>query len=505
MNYKSFLEYNINLAPVGVEHAEDAPLYFCTPKGVRVIGWAGVDGIHYCFIRGFSDMVFAVSPMNEPGNYVHPIASCFTDFLRLILACGNVAALEQAWEWDESQFDAFLAENPPDDVQSATLNTLRETLRITPMERPFSYLKVLHEAFDYSRIPYKKDYYDFYEESNSEPELPPWKVWFESGFWDRTGQGRPGIEMPIQRWFDWNGQPVYVPSVYSCARGLVVDICIEVSAGEIHAFMEKWSLSLENDGSDFTDEKCMLAEAENPLHIPFSPEVMMNGRMLRSCCGSGLSWNPCVAEGNDPQAKGILAHYALDPACGWVIWRCSLLWERSRRPQVQTLSLTLRANTVAFPGTKFRVSSAGERVAFIHPKTGQQHYLTVQEYERQQVLSEDFGDESFEYPNHYIVMSYTIFPDLPKGTISLADRVQGDRPRKKRKNPDEPETFADGMAIGISIIGGADGPTAIFITGQEHSELHTACSSLHFSDEYDAEWQIVLHEKTRPDITAELV
>ena len=503
MNYKSFLEYNINLAPVGVEHVEDAPQYFCTPKGARVIGWSGVDGIHYCFIRGFSDMVFAVSPMNEPGNYVHPIASCFTDFLRLILACGDAAALEQAWKWDESQFDAFLAENPPDDVQNATLNTLREKLRITPMERPFSYLKVLHKAFDYSRIPYTKDYYDFYEESDSEPELPPWKVWFEGGFWDRKGQGRPGIEMPVQRRFDWNGQTVYVPSVYSCAKGLVVDICVEVSAGEIHAFMEKWSLSPENDGSEFTDEKRMLTEAENPLHIPFSPEVMMNGGMLRSCCGYGLSWNSCVAEGNNPQAKGVLEHYSLDSTCGWVISRCSFPWGRSRRPKVRALSLTLRADTVAFPGSKFRVSSAGERVAFIHPKTGQQHYLTVQEYERQQIPSEGFGDESFEYPNHYIAMSYTISPDLPSGTISLADQVQGDRPRKKRKNPYEPETIADCMAIGV--IGGADGPTAIFVAGQEHSELHATCSSLHFSDEYEAKWQIVLHERTRPDITAELV
>lgn len=502
MNYKRFLEYNIDLAPVGVEHVEDAPLYFCTPKGSRVIGWAGVDGIHYCFIRGFSDMVFAVSPMNEPGKYVHPVARSFTDFLQLLLTCGGAAALEQAWAWEESQFDAFLAKSLPDDEQNNILNILREKLGITPMERPFSYLKVLHEAFDYNRIPYTKDYYDLYEESDSEPEISPWKVWFEGGFWDRTGQGRPGIEMPIQRWFDWNGQAIYVPSAYSCAKGLVVDICVEVSAGEIHAFVEKWNLSPENDGSELTDEKCMLAETENPLYIPFSPEVMMNGRMLRSYCGCGLSWNPCIAEGNDPQTQGILEHYALDPACGWVISRYSFLWSRSRRPQVQALSLTLRADMVAFPGTKFRVLFAGERVAFIHPKTGQQHYLTVQEYERQQIPAEGFSDESFEYPSHYIAMSYTVSPDLPKGAISLADCVQGDRPRKKRKDTYEPETIAD-MAIGI--ICGADGPTAIFVAGQGHNELHAACSSLHFSDEYDAEWQIIFHEKTRPDITTELL
>lgn len=96
MTHKKINEYNIDLSSLGIVADEDAPLYFCTPKGARVIGWAGVDGIHYCFVRGFSDMVFAISPMNLPGNYVHPVARNFTDFLQLLLACGDAAALEQA-------------------------------------------------------------------------------------------------------------------------------------------------------------------------------------------------------------------------------------------------------------------------------------------------------------------------------------------------------------------------------------------------------------------------
>ena len=53
-------------------------------------------------------MVFSVSPMNTSPDYVHPVAENFTDFLRLILACGDVAAVEQAWMWNEAQFEAFL-------------------------------------------------------------------------------------------------------------------------------------------------------------------------------------------------------------------------------------------------------------------------------------------------------------------------------------------------------------------------------------------------------------
>ena len=100
------------MAAVGIECREDNTPYFCTPKGASVFGWTGIDVIHFCFLRGFGDMVFVVSPMNTAPDYVHPVAKNFSDFLRLILVCGDVAAVEQAWMWDKIQFEAFLQENP---------------------------------------------------------------------------------------------------------------------------------------------------------------------------------------------------------------------------------------------------------------------------------------------------------------------------------------------------------------------------------------------------------
>ena len=60
--YHKFLKKNIDLAPLGVEHSANEAVYFCTPKGTSIIGWAGVDGIHYCFIRGFGEMVLQSAP-----------------------------------------------------------------------------------------------------------------------------------------------------------------------------------------------------------------------------------------------------------------------------------------------------------------------------------------------------------------------------------------------------------------------------------------------------------
>ena len=63
--FQKFLKLGIDLDPLGAGRSEDNSAYFCTPKGASIFGWAGVDGIHFCFIRGFGGMVFAVSPMNR--------------------------------------------------------------------------------------------------------------------------------------------------------------------------------------------------------------------------------------------------------------------------------------------------------------------------------------------------------------------------------------------------------------------------------------------------------
>ena len=145
--FQKLLQTDIDLSSLGVERRTDNEPYFCTPKGASVFGWTGVDGIHFCFVRGFGGMVFAVSPANTFPNYVHPLAKNFADFLRLLLACGDVAALEQAWMWDKAQFETFLQDNPPTQEQQETLALVATKLKLMPMERPWAYIKELQASF----------------------------------------------------------------------------------------------------------------------------------------------------------------------------------------------------------------------------------------------------------------------------------------------------------------------------------------------------------------------
>ena len=107
--------------------------YFCTPKGARVFGRSGVDGIHFCFVRGFGETVFAVSPMNGREDCVHPVAKSFRDFLRLLLALHDAAAIEQAWQWDAAQLEDFEQKHPSNEEQMAALDRIVSTFYLRQM------------------------------------------------------------------------------------------------------------------------------------------------------------------------------------------------------------------------------------------------------------------------------------------------------------------------------------------------------------------------------------
>ena len=81
--FQKFLQSKIDLSFVGVEFREDNAPYFCTPKGASIFGWAGVDGIHFCFIRGFGCMVFAISPMNSAPRFCSPAGEKFCRLFKI--------------------------------------------------------------------------------------------------------------------------------------------------------------------------------------------------------------------------------------------------------------------------------------------------------------------------------------------------------------------------------------------------------------------------------------
>ena len=498
--YERCCRLELDLAQIGLERGDSRGSYFCDPVGAEAIGWAGVDGIHFCFVEGFGETVFAVSPANGPGDYVHPVARSFEDFLRLVLACGGVDALEQAWMWNRGEFDAYLETYPPGLEQRAVLDGLRETLGLAPMDDPYGYLKGVQSGFDYGALKFSKEYYELAGEP--EPAAPSgkkqWKVYFHNGFGRHWGHDRPGKEIPVSKTVSWGGKVWHIPAVYSCGKGLVMDVCVEIEPDALRAFLEKWWPNGQ-EGREWTAEELEQQDAENPMTISYQPTLTVNGKPQRRRSGSGFGWVPDACRPveergqrnqQDWEAAWLMEHYGLNQEKGWTFFRESFPWITKTRLALKSLSLSLEQSPVSVPGPRFTVSEAGDSIPFTNPVTGEAHTLTVVEYETQQMDADHFQDkDQWEYPTHYSAMSFVVEPELPQQSLTVRDCGQGDRPRPKQSN-------LAGPTVASSV--------GVILATNKSGQPRAACSSLYFDPPERIEWRMVFYQKTAEDVEIDL-
>ena len=521
--YQKFKQLPINFSAIGLEQGSATGDYFCTPKGAEIIGRAGVDGIHYCFIEGFGDMVFAVSPCNLPGDYVHPLAKSFEDFLRLMLMCSGLDALEQMHGWSKDSFENYMAKVRVSPEQKEIFQIISEELSLEPMDFPFDYIKNLQRRFNYKSIPWKEEYREYVpeeemeaiclgageKEEEPEPEQP-WQVYFGEGYHHHGGKGKPGKEIAVEQQFDWNGNRYYIPAVYSCSKGLVVEFCIEIEPERIKEFLEKIEKYGEYEGR-WSDEVREEMHRSNPTNVDFHAGIVVNGKELRQRNGCGFGWAPeSLWPGNggfagQPEAEQVMKHYHLDRDKGWVFYRYSYEWATLKKPAVKQLALTIKAPEVPMTALRFATPKVGESITITRPLTGETYVLTVQELKSQEMDGERMGrlhHGEMEFPTHYKTMTYTISPDLPGTQFFVQDVKQSDQPRKKVQAEGRNGTAASSIAI----IGGADGPTSVFLLHNAVTvKPHSACSGLRFEPVEEVEWKAVFREKLCEDLEVQYV
>lgn len=503
ITYKKFKQLGIDLFEPGFENYP----YFCTPKGATIFGWEGIDGIHYCFIRGFSETVFSVSPSNTPGDYVHPVAADFADFLGLILSCKGTAAIEQAHGWTRSVFDDFVATSEPDSHYDAVLK-ITEKFSVEPITDPYDYIKKLQASFDYKKIKFEPDYYETVPDEIL-PEKFEWKVYFDEDFWKHRSRSRAGQEYPLNVKFDWNGNKWLIPAVYICSKGLVLDICTEIDPEKVGEFLDKWLFVLQYDDNVDSATRRQI-ENENPLDIDYISKLTLNGREMRNFNGCSINWMPDSVRPdgteNTKEAQRVIDHYGLDASRAWVFRRASFPYTTSKKPKLESLSVCFEQHPVELFCPCFSDPSVGDKIEITHPLNGEKYTLTVLETE--QKILDGVRLEGYDFPKHYTSMKYTLCPDISGRFFSVRDCCEGDQPRQiketREKTLFEP-TATNAASIGI--IGGADGPTAVmFSHGVDGSaEIHIACSSCHFEPAKTVEWQPVFREKTCEDIDIKLI
>ncbi len=158
--YDKLWELNLDTSLIGLERVNECGDEF-SPIGATVIGWES-EGIHYCFVDGFGEMVFSVNPERLRPCHVNPVSTSFSDFLRLILACNGTTAIEQAVGWDKEKFYRFLTSknNRISKDGKTVLRTIETALQLKPMEAPYEYIKGVQKEFDYGRLLFSKAFYE---------------------------------------------------------------------------------------------------------------------------------------------------------------------------------------------------------------------------------------------------------------------------------------------------------------------------------------------------------
>ncbi len=506
MDIKSFKKLKTDLSPLGFDMNGDFEIYYCTPQNAEILASSGIDGIHYCTIPQFGEMIFAVSPMNF-GDCVHPIARNFEDLLCLLLHCADIAALEQCYAWDEEQYKAFLIDFPATEKQQAVLDEIRNKCGLEPIEDSFAYVKELQAEFDLSQIPYTEDYYDP-EMNAAAPELPKeWAVYYDCGYWNGNANGEPGEETVLNKSFAWGDEVWHIPAVYSCAEGLVVDFCVEINPEKMKAFIDKWYPILAKN-ENISREIHEQIDRENPMEIGFRPRLFVNDKEIVAKHGTSIMWIPesCLPEGESctvNEAKEIIRHYGLDETRAWSFHRWACPWATKRKPEIKSLKLKLERHPVTIQGIRFKNPSVGDVITFVHPVHKTEHKLTVLGYEKQEFSGKGFQHEEYEFPTLHTAMTYTLEPELSDKNFRVRDCADNEESKRKPRNQYEPQASYD--ACSVAIIGGADGPTAIFASAGQGSEQHIALSALRFEYADDIEWKTVFSEKLTEDAEIELI
>ena len=505
MDINAFAKMKIDLSPLGFIQSGEYEYYYCTPKDAKIIAASGIDGIHYCTINDFGEIIFAVSPMNY-GDCVHPIARSFEDLLRLLLSCSDIAALEQCYGWDREQYEAFLIDFPTTDKQQAILDEIKDKCGLLPIEDAYTYVKKLQAEFDLSKIIYTEDYYDP-EMNVAAPEVPTeWAVYYDYGFWNKNAKGKPGEEIVLNKSFTWGDEIWHIPAAYSCSQGLVIDFCVEIQPEKEKSFIDKW-YSVFSKEEDISYEIREQFEQEHPIDVKFKTCLQVNGKPIIANNSSSINWIPecCLPDGVrcERESKEIIKHYGLDETRAWSFHRISYALEATRKPEIKSINLKLERQPAKIEGIHFKNPSVGDVITFIHPFYSTEHKLTVLGYDKQDFPTRGFQQEEYEFPTCHTAMIYTLEPNILGNKFMVRDCRQNEQPKRKPKSIYEPQANYDACSIGI--IGGADGPTAVFTSSTHSLEQHVALSSLRFKHTEDIEWKIVFYEKLMEDLDIDLL
>ena len=315
-----------------------------------------------------------------------------------------------------------------------------------------------------------------------------------------------GIPVNIGTEFSYGGYRWYVPALYSCPEGIVIDVLRQIPNTEVDAFLETWeSVAMQYEGREdqMPEELRLLAERDNPYEFPVKFSVEFDGQRGTELQWSGNGYGSRYPAG---EVKLVFEEYGCDLNAAWYLYRISCGWPGggSRRLNGSLPQLTLSVGTykAELPcSCRFRTNPgcAPMDIRFLHPSTGEEGIVRILSCEQENIdWSEHqrrFGrpEEELVYPEHFLRLNYQVSLE---GDFRIKDTVQGDSVIRKERTVLKSGGDRECAGAAVGIIGGTRGPITAGVIGKDkNTREKTAFSSMHFHPVEEAEWILTVHEK----------
>lgn len=339
-------------------------------------------------------------------------------------------------------------------------------------------------------------------------------VYFGENYWGESRGKRPGRKVPVEKEFVWDGHKWRIPAFYICEEGIVVDLCARIPMKEVEEFLEKWSFARRSRAEDFTDEEIEQLERESPFIRNLAMQAEVDCCKLESDGWCGTGWHPFSGEEEAVTETEEMLMNAYGCTCdsGWYFCRAHFRFPGTfdggvggRVSQLSgnsrhylTVFLEKEAENVPGPYFSSKAGETGKRIEFMHPVSGQLHVLTVEQCEQkcmEQIKEQEnrMGPIRIRrVPTHYLHLKYTVEPDITEEELRVCDC----------ESSDPPELEEGSGSASVGMIGGANGPTAIFFAGKYEKEFRgrQVYSALHYEPVEEVRWRMVFRVKEEEEM-----
>lgn len=295
------------------------------------------------------------------------------------------------------------------------------------------------------------------------------KVYFNSNLWG-SKTGRAGVPLRVNWQFDYDGTKRIIPRIYRFTEGIVLDIITLLDASKLRRFSD----DLNAYDKPLSKTQRMYAHQAHPYRdLPVS-EISIDGHMINS----GHSYSSSIYmpwESNDNKMfRRIRRAYSRCLkgcdcfACQRVFVPYDAAYLNSRRMKVllpfrsiKHLSIAARPLHMMFPlNMRFELSKAMPQaeVSFVHPPTGVTHTLCFSQPKPVEFPAGVGATQTL----FATTAQYEIQPALPEGEyLQFSNSVQVPQPASLKLDC--------ASAASVGIIGGADGPTAVFVASKHNN------------------------------------